>query len=81
MDVFASKVRFEAKLDYCLSAGFFLFQVMAEIPEFSIKPAKTTLKENTAVNLSCSANVGRPGGMVAIWKQSISSDVQFQLGN
>ena len=54
---------------------------MAEIPEFSIKPAKTTLKENTAVNLSCSANVGRPGGMVAIWKQSISSDVQFQLGN
>nr|XP_022324404.1 cell adhesion molecule 3-like [Crassostrea virginica] len=56
-------------------------QVMAEIPEFSIKPAKTTLKENTAVNLSCSANVGRPGGMVTIWKQSISSDVQFQLGN
>ena len=60
---------------------FFLFQVMAEIPEFSIKPAQTTLKENTSVNLSCSANVGRPGGMVTIWKQSISSDVQFQLGN
>ena len=59
----------------------FLFQVMAEIPEFSIQPPSTTLQEYTAVNLSCSANVGRPGGMVTIWKQSISSDVQFQLGN
>ena len=54
---------------------------MAEIPEFSTQPSSTTLQEYTAVNLSCSANVGRPGGMVTIWKHSKSSDVQFQLGN
>ncbi|XP_022324286.2 peroxidasin homolog isoform X3 [Crassostrea virginica] len=56
-------------------------QVMAEIPEFSIQPANTTLEEYSAVNLSCSANVGRPGGMVTIWKRSISSDERIQLGS
>ena len=54
---------------------------MAEIPEFSIQPANTTLEEYSAVNLSCSANVGRPGGMVTIWKRSISSDERIQLGS
>ncbi|XP_078331070.1 uncharacterized protein LOC144624919 isoform X2 [Crassostrea virginica] len=54
---------------------------MADIPEFSIQPANTTLEEYSAVNLSCSANVGRPRGMVTIWKQSISSDERIQLGS
>nr|XP_022338155.1 peroxidasin homolog isoform X2 [Crassostrea virginica] len=56
-------------------------QVMADIPEFTIQPANTTLEEYSAVNLSCSANVGRPGGKVTIWKQSHISDERIQLGN
>ena len=55
---------------------------MAEKPEFSIQPANTTLEEYSAVNLSCSANVGRPGGMVTIWKsRSSMPDQRIQLGN
>ena len=54
---------------------------MADIPEFTIQPANTTLEEYSAVNLSCSANVGRPGGIVTIWKRSHISDERIQLGN
>ena len=54
---------------------------MADIPEFSIQPANTTQEEYSVVNLSCSANVGRPGGMVTIWKRSYTSDERIQLGN
>nr|XP_022324386.1 uncharacterized protein LOC111125143 isoform X4 [Crassostrea virginica] len=56
-------------------------QVMADIPEFTIQPANTTLEKYSAVILSCSANVGRPGGIVTIWKQSHISDERIQLGN
>ena len=54
---------------------------MADIPAFSIQPANTTLEEYSVVNLSCSANVGRPGGMVTIWKRSKMSVERIQLGN
>ena len=54
---------------------------MADIPEFSIHPRNTTLEEYSAVNLSCSANVGRPGGVVTIWKRSYISDERIQVGN
>ena len=54
---------------------------MADIPAFSIQPANTTLEEYSSVNLSCSANVGRNGGMVTIWKQSNMSVERIQLGN
>ena len=53
---------------------------MADIPEFSIHPRNTILEQYTAVTLSCSANVGRPGGMATIWKRSNISDERIQLG-
>ncbi|XP_078332981.1 uncharacterized protein LOC111113100 [Crassostrea virginica] len=56
-------------------------QVKAEIPEFTIQPSNTTQEEYSAVNMSCSANVGRPGGMVTIWKRSKMSDQRIQLRN
>ena len=54
---------------------------MAEVPaEFSMQPVNTTLEENSTVNLSCSANVGSPGGYVTVWKKSDNSDLQIELG-
>lgn len=56
------------------------FSAIAEEPTFSFLTNYITV-EHDAVNLTCSANVGNPQGLLEIWRQTKTSQVYELFGN